>query len=393
MSAAMSSMSTSGIILLSPSLLSGSEFGSLSLAVMITMFASVAVNGLLGEVLLSSGKDHILSRSGEQADAAARLLSLLAAAFLILSGALLGVLGMGAVSTLLFNCAIALPPILMLTYTRTAMLAVGKHGPAMIIDAVWLLAWLFALLCLWFVAPSGSLNTTAVIASWSIPAVVAVGAVGGGRLRFRFRGSISWFRSSGRLGGSISGGNILYSTGAAAAVGFIASSVGLAQVGGLRFTQTVYGLGRVLYNAARLYYIPRYSSTAITMRPLVMLSALLALIPLCSFIFLTVALSYFPQIIDSDIRVAVQACLAPVGVASAAAAIAQGPLIGLRALRAARQLFFFRAFGGVLILGLPVGALVRDGGFEKAVWGLAIGELLTCAVGWLLLRRTMGRRD
>lgn len=391
LSAALSSISTSGILLVAPFVLNGAAYGELSLAVMVTMFLAAAINGLLGEVLLSLGKEKAGALQC-YADASAWLLAVLASLLCLGAGGGLLWVGSYSTATVLLNCGLTIAPILLVMHRRTSLLAVGKHSHAFALDTIWLVGWILLFAFAWLVMPSAHLDSTLVSLTWSLPAVVAYLAVSGQRLSISFHGSRSWFTEWGRLGGSITGGNIMYSSGALIAASAVAGVLGMVHVGGLRFAQTVYGLGRVIFNAARLYYIPQLASGGVRLGPLVQMSLLLTLIPIFSFIVLHATLQSYSGLLDGDIRSAVEQCLVPVGVASIGAAMAQGPLVGLRALQASLHLFIFRASGGAMLVIFSGAALAWGGRLVEVAWGLAFGEVLMSVLGWVLLTKTLRRR-
>ena len=395
LSAGLSSGTNFAVVVLASALLDARSFGIFSLILMLALFGSTVVNSFTGQVCLTYTEEA-------EAGSVSRDKVLASSAFMSWIMGFVGLL-VGGVGLLItddphlwlfvgIGLLIAVPAATIHSVVRYVAFAQRRAIEAVWLDLIWLTATAIGIVLLVLIGEE--VGHVWLIIVWALGAIIAVvvrersfPVPSLGRTR-------SWFVRHRRFGSSLaynSGANIAAQRTVALVV---AGFIGLAEVGGLRLAETIFGVCTVFFSAARARAIPALSPSnvagGVRRQWIRRISLGLVLVPSGLYIALVTSQRVLGAFIDDETWKLTQPILLPVALTAIASALIQGPLIGLRIASAARKIVYARTLQSLAILvGGIVGVVTGD--VVGAAWGLAFGNACGAGMWWIAYYRSPDR--
>jgi O-antigen/teichoic acid export membrane protein len=356
--------------------LAPSHFGLFSLAFVIY----VAVTGITRSAVLEA--TLVRNDPGVDSDRAVTgsvgIVSLAWAAAI----ALIGLLAGGDIRSVLVALAICLIPLLMVDAGRMLSFSHRLPARALGIDATWALLAVVAT-----IQVSGRSSPTTFVLAWGLSSTPSA------LLTLKWTGLPSprrtWVQRSWPLGWRYT---LEWFAGAGSAhlatIG-LGAVTGIAGLAGLRGAQILFGPLNVLYSGVGAVLIPEGRAMAAPrLARLVALSSagMTALAFTCTGLFLLMPNSLGKSVLG-DTWANAQGLILPVGCAVAAGGVMSGPILGMRARRAARSSLRVRLAFAPIQVAIPLACAVPWGETGFA-WGLAGATAAAAATWWILFERS-----
>lgn len=392
---ALSSISNLGVTFVVARMSTAEEFGAFALAyttyvLAVGLSSAIASDPLVIRYARHSGDDP------DRADVRSSAGTAIAAGALASVGALVAALVAGP-STLgsFLALAVVFPGLLLQDHWRYVFFAQGRPRSAAANDLVWVAGQALALLLVF--RHDDTPSVFSLVLAWGVGA--SAGAVFGtfqAGARPATPVSTSWLRKHRDLIPQFVLDFLLMAGGIHITFYGVAVVAGLADAGGLRAGQALFGPIGLLLAASRTFALPeavrRRRASAVDLwrfgRQFGMALASLALllaIPIC------LLPDSFGEALLGDAWAHARPLLLPLSILTAARGATVSPLVGLRALEAANRILLARiAFSPLLLLAGITGALVA--GAVGAAWGLAAVQTLGIWIWWrhyaIAFRRT-----
>ncbi|NLD77550.1 MAG: hypothetical protein GX643_12885 [Acidimicrobiales bacterium] len=359
--------------------LSADGFGAFSLAMVSIMFAVNLVRCLVSESMLIRPGDTRLerrARAGRAASSAA-LVGLLASGVF----AVAGMLTSGATSGCFFVLAGTAPLLLVQDTMRFVAFARADPAAALLSDTIWAVG---QLVCFVAIATLDSASAELVLVGWAVPAGLGAAVH---LVRYQvvpaFRTPMAWITENRDLSYRYAVDYLGNQGASQLGIYTLAGVAGVAAVGGLRGSHTLFGLLNVLSAGSLSVLVPEGRRlVARSMRALDRMSALVAVVFFLAsvaamVVFLVMPDSFGEALLGSTWESA-RKLIIPTGLGMAGSGVLVGLRAGLRSMAGAAELLGARIFTAPAAVLLPL-----VGSIWSEAMGAAIG--LTISVWWSVL--------
>jgi len=363
------------------------QFGAFGIAYVVYTIVLGTVEAFTAEVITVRG-DNLPPTGRRRMMADASGTAVCAGLVCTLVGVLLAVFGHGGAA---IAVAILLPaPLLFLQDVwRFAFFASRRPRAALVNDLIWA-----ALLAVGLViAPSfGTDEATSLVWLWS-GAGALCGVIGAVQARClpRVGASMRWTRAHGRAGGRYAGEFLALYGGAQAVLVAVGIFAGLADSGGYRGAQLLFGPVQVAVNAARIAVMPLLTRARVGVpadavwRRLQIAGATATVVTLAWGAAVLALPSGIGYTLLGPSWSATYPILPAMLCATAANAFGLGPLLLLRSAEALQSTFKARVIGAVATFAFGATGAWIDGALAASI-GVALGAMLTTAALWFQAR-------